>query len=103
MNQVPVSKLIFVALTAAIAAGSAFAQTNSPDLARASKTIALPPEPPVAKAAVDFFRELLLMTPVDRDNALKERPPENKTAILNKVREYESLNADERELRLRAT
>ncbi len=86
----------FLAILAAfvVAASAGFAQTNSPSL---------PPPPPVAKPPVDFFRELLALSPSQRDNALKDRPPENKGSILAKVREYESLNPDERELRLRAT
>jgi len=55
------------------------------------------------KSPVDFFRELLAMTPSQRAQALTNRPPETRKLILAKVREYLSLNADERELRLKAT
>ena len=65
-----------------------------------------PPAPnsaPPARCPVDFFRELLAMDPDERPRALTNRPPELRQQILVKVREYEALPADERELRLRAT
>src|ERR1700733_10028229 len=55
------------------------------------------------KSPVDFFRQLLAMTPDERDDFLTRRPPEIRARILGKVGEYEALNPDERELRLRAT
>ncbi|MGB7746068.1 MAG: DUF3106 domain-containing protein [Verrucomicrobiia bacterium] len=64
--------------------------------------LSLPPLPRL-KSPVDLFRELLAMTPADRENYLTNRPPETRARILAKVREYEALDPDERELRLRAT
>jgi predicted Fe-S protein YdhL (DUF1289 family) len=55
------------------------------------------------KSPVDFFRQLLAMTPDDRDNFLTNRPPQIRVRILAKVAEYEALDPNERELRLRAT
>ncbi|HVV01944.1 MAG TPA: DUF3106 domain-containing protein [Verrucomicrobiae bacterium] len=55
------------------------------------------------RSPVDFFRDLLAMTPAERKAKLANRPLENRKAILSKVREYEALKPDERELRLRAT
>ncbi len=66
-------------------------------------TSILPPAPPPAKSPVEFFRELLSMTPAQRYAALSNRPPENQKLIQAKVREYMSLSAEDRELRLRAT
>ena len=43
------------------------------------------------------------MTPPERAAALTNRAPEARAKILAKVREYQALNPDERELRLRAT
>jgi hypothetical protein len=60
----------------------------------------LPPPPP---SPVDFFRQLLAMTPDERENFLAKRPPAVRERILAKVSEYEALDPDERELRLRAT
>jgi hypothetical protein len=55
------------------------------------------------KSPMDFFRQLLAMTPDERANYLTNRAPEFRRRILAKVDEYEALNPDERELRLRAT
>ena len=55
------------------------------------------------KSPVDFFRELLVMSPDERDIFLTNRPPEIRARILAKVAEYEALDPNERELRLRAT
>lgn len=62
----------------------------------------LPPMPPPS-SPVDFFRELLAMRPAEREQALSNRTEAVKARILAKVREYEALPAEERELRLRAT
>jgi Protein of unknown function (DUF3106) len=55
------------------------------------------------KSPVDFFRQLLAMTPAERDDFLTNHPPKIRARILAKVGEYEALNPNERELRLRAT
>jgi hypothetical protein len=57
----------------------------------------------IARSPVDFFRQLLAMSPDDRENFLTNRPPEIRARILAKVAEYEALDPDDRELRLRAT
>jgi hypothetical protein len=68
-----------------------------------------PPDPvksfsaPRTNSPVDLFRQLLAMTPDERENFLTNKPPEIRARILAKVAEYESLDPDERELRLRAT
>jgi hypothetical protein len=61
--------------------------------------------PPMAhrKSPVTLFRQLLAMTPDERDTFLTNRPPEIRERILAKVNEYEALDPNERELRLRAT
>jgi hypothetical protein len=63
----------------------------------------LPPVVPHSKSPVDFFRKLLTLTPAERENALTNRPPEIRDRILAKVSEYEAMDPNERELRLRAT
>ena len=62
----------------------------------------LPPLP-VAPSPVAFFRQLLVMSPIERRAALTNRPPEARDRILAKVHDYLVLGPDERELRLRAT
>lgn len=58
---------------------------------------------PFLKTPVDTFRELLAMTPAERKQFLAARPPDLQKQILAKVRQYESLNANQRELRLKVT
>jgi hypothetical protein len=63
-----------------------------------------PPLPPAgAPSPVETFRKLLAMTPAEQKQYLAVRPPELQARILAKVREYESLRPNDRELRLRAT
>jgi predicted Fe-S protein YdhL (DUF1289 family) len=52
---------------------------------------------------VDVFRQLLALPPDERENFLTNRPPETRARLLAKAAEYEALDPDERELRLRAT
>ena len=61
--------------------------------------------PPVPKTSspVDFFRQLLAMSPRDRAMFLTNKPAASRERLLAKVHEYEALGPDERELRLRAT
>ena len=86
------------------------AATNLPVVTLSNSTalrllVTKPPTPPLptARSPISFFRELLVMNPVERTQALTNRTPEVRAQILAKVREYESLKPDERELRLRAT
>ena len=53
-----------------------------------------------AGSPVDFFRGLLSMSVEQRLDVLSDRRPNERTAILAKVREYERLSADVREKRL---
>jgi len=55
------------------------------------------------KTPVELFRQLLAMTPAEQREFLANRSPEHQRRILAKVREYESLRPNQRELRLRAT
>lgn len=59
--------------------------------------------PPTPASPVKFFRELLVMSPVERNHSLSNRPPEARARIMAKLREYQALEPNERELRLRAT
>jgi hypothetical protein len=62
----------------------------------------MPPSPP-GSSPVALFRKLLAMSPKERLDFLTNRPPPLRMRILAKVQEYEMLDPDERELRLRAT
>jgi len=59
--------------------------------------------PPPPQSPVRYFRQLLAMTPQERENFLTNRAPEIRERILAKIREYLALAPDERELRLDAT
>jgi len=74
-----------------------------PSLTRPPRPPGLGPRLPVTRSPISFFRELLAMNPVERLQALTNRTPELRAQILAKVREYESLKPDDRELRLRVT
>lgn len=79
----------------------AAAQTNGLPWARITTNV--PPALPTFRSPVEAFRELLAMGPVERREALSNRPVEVRKQILAKLREYQSLKPEEQELRLRAT
>lgn len=56
------------------------------------------PKPPV-----ELFRTLLAMTAQERQEFLAHRSPEAQKLIAAKIREYQELNPEQRELRLRVT
>ena len=80
------------------------AQSAEPATAQISATSTnLMPPLPVGLSPVNFFRQLLMMTPPERNKALAGRTPESRARIMAKVHEYLALEPNERELRLRAT
>jgi len=91
------------------------AATNPSALTRSNSIAAVPPVsapvtlpemPPLLlpdRSPIAFFRELLAMDDDERDQALSKYTPERQAQILGKVREYEPLKPNDRELRLRAT
>jgi hypothetical protein len=91
-------------LLVALTALSVRAQ-NSPSSPLPFPPTAMNPVPPLPQiqSPVSFFRQLLAMSPGERNLSLSNRPPEIRNRILAKVREYQLLPPDERELRLRAT
>lgn len=62
-----------------------------------------PPPVPAVKSPVDQFREWLALRPAERSRALTNRPPHLRQQLMAKLREYDALSANERELRLRTT
>ena len=62
----------------------------------ATNFAALPPSP----SPIEYFRQLLAMTPAEREKALATKTHEHRTALETKLRQYQQLNAVERELRL---
>ncbi len=84
--------------------------TSTPTNPTVTRAQALPspapprPMPPLgSKTGIAFFRELLAMNPFERNQALTNFSATTRAQILAKVKEYESLPPDERELRLRVT
>jgi hypothetical protein len=61
------------------------------------------PQLPPLKSPVDVFRELLNLSPAARVQALADRSEVSRARLLEKLREYQALDPDECELRLRAT
>ena len=81
------------------------AQTAAPLPAPAPSLVPaglIPPKPQL-HSPVDSLRKLLAMTPRERMIYLTNRTPEVRQAIFAKIREYQGLDPNERELRLRAT
>ncbi len=64
-----------------------------------------PPMPalPQLRSPVESFRALLVMPAAERDAQLASRSTEAQQRIIVKIREYQTLTAEERELRLKAT
>jgi len=61
------------------------------------------PPPTLQRSPVDAFRALLVMPVADRSAQLAARPPEIRQRLVEKIREYQALTAEERDLRLKAT
>ena len=59
--------------------------------------------PPAPPSPVDQFRRLLVMPPADQRDFLAKRSPGAQKLILAKIHEYQQLNPELRELRLRVT
>jgi len=91
-----------VGLMGALLAGM---MTSAADVAVPTPTspAAGPPPLPVPRSPVDFFRELLTMTPAEQRAALTNRAPEVRERLLAKVREYAQMSPDLAEIRLRVT
>ena len=74
-----------------------------PPVSELEMPIEMPPLPPGELSPITFFRELLAMNEAERTLVLSTYTPERQAQILAKVREYELLTPDEREVRLRVT
>jgi len=101
------NRLWLICLASGLAGFTAVADTTpmaiSPPV-RQKTAIQKPPLPlPTAVSPVALFRRLLDMSEPEREKYLTNRPPEVRVALRAKIREYLAMNADDRELRLRAT
>lgn len=88
-----------------VRAGAESDTTTNSSAGTAGATRLRAPMPPLPhdRSPIYVFRQLLLMSPSERTNALAGRPSQSRDQILAKVREYESLPPNVRELRLKAT
>ena len=86
-----------------VAAAAVHLPAQTPPIFPGQTNTNFSPPMPQFQSPVTFFRQLLLMTTLERNNSLSSRPPEARAKILAKVREYQVLGPNERELRLRAT
>src|SRR5512140_1512205 len=102
MNRHRTLNLIVLALSLAVTTVLCAAPAQD---ARNPATTNAPVVPPLpqGKSPVDFFRELLAMTPGQRTKAIAGRPVEAQKLITAKIAEYEGLPPVPRELRLRVT
>ena len=75
----------------------AVANTNAPFIPP------LAPPVPTMKSPVDSFRTLLVMPATDRKEHLASRSADVQKKLVEKIREYQGLSPDERELRLKVT
>ena len=68
-------------------------------------TNAPPPPPPIPamRSPVDSFRALLVLPAAERKDQIATRSAEVQKKLVEKIREYQSLTPDERELRLKTT
>jgi hypothetical protein len=107
MNRPGQTRWWLALFSAAQMAVSPVSAQDSTGIPAPAKPLLIPanimPPLPQALSPVNFFRQLLAMTPQERANYLTNRPPEIRDRILVKVREYLALGPDERELRLNAT
>jgi hypothetical protein len=82
-----------------------FMLNSLPVVASTNGQFTPPPVPPVPtmKSPVDSFRTLLVMPAADRKAHLATRTAEVQQKLVDKIREYQALTPEERELRLKAT
>ncbi|MBI3879733.1 MAG: DUF3106 domain-containing protein [Verrucomicrobia bacterium] len=99
MNRaLALSLLLIASLLAAHGAG-----ITPPPLPGAAGTNVVPPIPPLPPRNVNWFRELLAKPAAERALALADFSEARRELFLRKLREYDALPPEERELKLRTT
>lgn len=63
----------------------------------------VPPALPLIKSPIEYFRELLALPVPQRERSIADRGEEQKKIIRAKIKEYELMTPEERELRLAVT
>lgn len=78
----------------------------APGVAAQTNRVSAPPPMPTAsglRSPVESFRTLLVMPAAERKAQLATRPVDVQKKLTEKIREYQALTPEERELRLKAT
>src|SRR5690242_5154227 len=88
-----------VALLLCVSAAAQDPVGTSVDVSNSRQAKAIPPPPAAPKPPVDLFRSVLAMSPVELHEFLAKRSPEAQKIILAKIREYQALTPEMRELR----
>lgn len=92
---------LLVMMTAGLLLAPAQGQNSPQDSKPTRLPLPPPPTPPARKAPTELFRELLATPAAGRDALLANRSSAARNLILIKLREFEALPPDQRELRLR--
>src|SRR5687767_12473843 len=91
-------RVSFITCAAIVFAAAAFGQTAPAPITAAGRTVPAPPLPPVP---LDF-RQLLAMTPAEREKILATRSPQDRQLLEAKLKEYDALSPEQREARLKS-
>lgn len=91
-------RLSLLACAAIAFGGGAVADQAPAPAATAGRPVPAPPLPPVP---LDF-RQLLAMTPAEREKTLATRAPQDRQLLEAKLKEYDALSPEEREDRLKS-
>ncbi len=76
------------------------ASAGAAEPAKAAPAVLRPPMPPLTASPIQTFRMLLATNAAGRESWLAQRTPAQRSVLENKIQEYESLSAAEREERL---
>src|SRR5580700_2349213 len=97
MNRFGQGRAWLAALAVANFIFSATAQTNTTVVPPAG-TLTIPAAimpPPIPPSPMDYFRNLMAMSPEEREKTLAGKPPEIRARIMAKVIEYAALDPRE--------
>lgn len=99
------AKNLFLPLAAVVVAGLAAVEAAPaiPSIPSAPTAATAPASETTLVSPVQFFRDLLAMSLAERESAIASKTPRTREALLSKIREYEALDPETRELRLRTT
>jgi hypothetical protein len=94
MSGARLNSVRYVAAVLVLATGAVSAQTNP---------VVITPPVPTLKSPVESFRALLVMPTAERRQFLATRNTNVQERLVQKIRQYQTLTPEQRELRLKAT